>query len=110
MLGNEPFLSHLALQEMPHGVVEAQGAPIEVEVEEQRQTIEVSKQVLGFELVQAAGLSPEARDNPDGDVGILREHAELLEASAPVVIQELQTDTNGASNSLGAIGLVARVT
>ena len=70
--GNNPLLPCLGLQEMAYGVMETQGASVEIETQEQGEIGKLVEDVLGFACVEPTGLGPKSPNDVDRDVGVFR--------------------------------------
>ena len=81
----------------------------EIEIEQQRQIEQPAQKVFRLEILKAARRRPEARDDADGNVRILRKHAEFAEARAFGLGQKVEADADRARDRLVAVALVARI-
>src|SRR6185436_3311883 len=67
-------------QKLADDVVEADEAQRRIEEEHERQAREAIAKRLGVELVEVAGTRPQAREDIERDLDVLRKHHELVEA------------------------------
>ncbi len=109
MLGQQAIFAGLILQEVANRIVKPQNAPIEIEIEKQREIVKPAQQILGFKLDEAAGLGPKPRDDANRDVGVFGKDAELAKTRALVLIEEVEADPDRAGDGLGALSFIARI-
>src|SRR5208337_4465175 len=106
---DEALIARLIEQKVADRVVQAEEALSQVEVEQERSIEEPAEQIFRLEVIEIARRHPQARNDPDGDVDVLRKYAEFAEAQAFRLGQEFDADADGARDSLGAVGRVARI-
>ena len=58
MLGDEPILPGMVLQEVTCGVVNAKSSLVEIEAEEERETVELDQKILRSAFAEACRLLP----------------------------------------------------
>ena len=89
--------------------MEAEGAPVEIEGEQERQVLQPPKKVFGVDLIKPARLAPEPRDHAKRHVHIFREHGQFGEARALAFIEQVQAHADGLGDGAGAVRGVSGV-
>ena len=92
----QPIFCGARAQQAAKDVVQAEEAPTEIQVDQQRQLVQAGKEILAVKGIKAGRLTPQAESGAGRNLGILDEDGELGEAGSLRFAQLLQADLERA--------------